>query len=267
MSIALFGASTLVLQHKEHVTSLLGLGTSDLVWSLGLSSIRSLSAAAVLLLQGYLIFKRANPLLKTQLQKSGKGLAIRTLPFQLKGVVCRFWKRQDAFHAGLNLAKMALIWVAVSMAVYRCQQECEPGAFVSLEQLLYRFQWYLRLFAAAAIMYGTVLALLSGMKSSASEQTPAADPDAASNSAQKAAQNSAQSGAQGDVTQPVVQPPVQSLWPDAVNEAAGLQGRLESVCGGHAAVLLRFGITPALLLLLCAWWLPQHPMLRRLHLG
>ena len=96
MSIALFGASTLVLQHKEHVASLLGLGTNDLVWSLGLSSIRSLSAAAVLLLQGNLIFQRANPLLKTQLQKSGKTLALRTLPVQLKGVGCRLWNRQDA---------------------------------------------------------------------------------------------------------------------------------------------------------------------------
>ena len=170
------------------------------------------------------------------------------------------------FHAGLNLAKLALIWVAVSMAVYRCQQECEPGAFISLEQHLYRFQWYLRLFAASAIMYGTVLALLSGMKRSSSEQTPAADPNAASDSAQNAAQSSAQSGAQGDVTQPVVKPPVQSLWPDAVCEAAGLQGRLDRICGGISC-LLRFGMTPAVLLLLCAWWLPQHPMLRRLHLG
>ena len=74
MSIALFGASTLVLQHKEHVTSLLGLGGSDLVYSLGLAGARSVTAAAVLLLQGILLFKRANPLQKQELHKSGATL-------------------------------------------------------------------------------------------------------------------------------------------------------------------------------------------------
>ncbi len=80
---------------------------------------------------------------------------------------------QHRHDAGLNLAKLALIWVAVSMAVYRCRQECEPGAFASIEQHVYRFQWYLRLFAASVIMYGTVLAALSGVKSSAAEHAPA----------------------------------------------------------------------------------------------
>ena len=71
MSIALFGASTLVLQHKEHVTSLLGLGARDLVFSLGFAGARSVTAAAILLLQGFLLFKRTNPLTKHELHNSG----------------------------------------------------------------------------------------------------------------------------------------------------------------------------------------------------
>lgn len=88
MSIALFGASTLVLQHKEHVTSLLGLAGSDLAFSLGFAGARSLSAAAVLLLQGFLLFKGPNPLSRQELQKSGASLTYSTLIYKetaLKG--------------------------------------------------------------------------------------------------------------------------------------------------------------------------------------
>lgn len=193
------------------------------------------------------------------------------------------------------------------MAVYRCRQECEPGAFASIEQHIYRFQWYLRLFAASVIMYGTVLAALSGVKSSAAEDAPAsastraagttqdgahvgrrqgsaqgnatASPSTnassstqngayrertqqASASAPAVAAGSPQSGGHGWRTQPMSTVKGQSLWPDAVCEAAGLQGRLQRIAGRHAAGVLRFVISPAVLVLLCAWWLPQHPMLR-----
>ena len=192
------------------------------------------------------------------------------------------------------------------MAVYRCQQECEPGAFANIEQHVYRFQWYLRLFAASVIMYGTVLAALSGIKSSAAEHAPAsASTNAASTTqdgahgeiregsahgsaiaspstnASSSTQNSAhgertqqasasapavaagspQNGAHGGRTQPMSTVKGQSLWPDAVCEAAGLQGRMQRVAGRHAAGMLRFVVSPAVLVLLCAWWLPQHPML------
>ena len=74
MSLALFGASTLVLQHKENVTSLLGLSTRDLVYSLGFAGARSVSAAAVLFLQGILLFKGTNPLHNRELHNSGAPL-------------------------------------------------------------------------------------------------------------------------------------------------------------------------------------------------
>lgn len=135
------------------------------------------------------------------------------------------------------------------MAVYRCQQECEPSTFLSLEQHLYRFQWYLRLFAAATIMYGTVLASLSGMKSSRAPHAPAAP---------------SSSNAQRESAQPAGAALVLSLWPDAVCEATGLQERMQHVLGDRAASMMRFVIGPAVLGLLCAWWLPQHPMLRRM---
>ena len=142
------------------------------------------------------------------------------------------------------------------MAIYRCQHECIPGTFVSLEQHLYRFQWYLRLFAAASIMYGTVLAALSGIKSSRATHAPGA------------ASRSASSGthAQGETAQPRPAGTAKglSLWPDAVCEAAGLQERMQSMLGDRATVLLRFVVGPAVLVLLFAWWLPQHPMLRRM---
>ena len=156
--------------------------------------------------------------------------------------------------AGLNLAKLALIWVALSMAVYRCKQECEPSTFLSMEQHLYRFQWYLRLFAAASVMYGTVLAALGGIKSSQALHAPAAASTHASSSAH----------AQGEAPQPAGTAKVLSLWPDAMCEAFGLQERMQRVLGGRAASLLRFVIGPAVLMLLCVWWLPQHPMLRRM---
>ena len=148
---------------------------------------------------------------------------------------------------------MALIWVAVSMAVYRCQQECEPSTFLSMEQHLYRFQWYLRLFAAATIMYGTVLAVLSGMQSTANPVAPAASSRAAQ-----------QSDVQGERAQPAAMAKPMSLWPDAVCEATGLQERMQGILGDRAAGMLRFVIGPAVLALLCAWWFPQHPMLRRM---
>ncbi len=156
-------------------------------------------------------------------------------------------------HAGLNLAKLALIWVAVSMAVYRCQQECAPSTFLGLEQHLYRFQWYLRLFAAATIMYGTVLAALSGIQSSTAPVAPAASSRAAP-----------QGSVQGERAQLAATAKPMNLWPDAVCEATGLQERMQGILGGRAAGVLRFVIGPAVLALLCAWWFPQHPMLRRM---
>ena len=138
------------------------------------------------------------------------------------------------------------------MAIYRCQQECDPSTFLGLEQHLYRFQWYLRLFAAASIMYGTVLAALSGMQSSAAPVAPAASSRAAP-----------QSHVQGERAQPAIAKPM-SLWPDAVCEATGLQQRMQGVVGDRAAGVLRFVIGPAVLALLCAWWFPQHPLLRRM---
>ena len=145
------------------------------------------------------------------------------------------------------------MWVAISMAIYRCQQECDPRTFISLEQHLYRFQWYLRLFAAASIMYGTVLAALGGMKRSGGA-APAALGKSAPDSAH----------AQPAGVQPAGAAKPLNLWPDAVCEAAGLQGRMQGILGDRAAGLLRFVIGPAVLLLLCAWWLPQHPILRRM---
>ena len=51
--------------------SLLGLGTHDFAYNLGFACSRSLSAAAVLLLQGHLLFKWTNPLLRRQLDTTG----------------------------------------------------------------------------------------------------------------------------------------------------------------------------------------------------
>ena len=156
--------------------------------------------------------------------------------------------------AGLNLAKLALIWVAVSMAIYRCKQECEPSIFLGMEQHLYRFQWYLRLFAAASVMYGTILAALGGIKSSRALHAPAAASTHAPSSAHTP----------GEAPQPAGTAKVLSLWPDAVCEATGLQECMQPVLGDRSASLLRFVIGPVVLVLLCAWWLPQHPMLRRM---
>ena len=170
------------------------------------------------------------------------------------------------------------------MAVYRCQQECAPSAFISLEQHLYRVQWYLRLFAAATVMYGTVMAGLSGTKTSTPEQVPAAPASSASPSVQgvpplsgpnsktaepvpAAASGGVQSAMEGDRMHAMSGGRPQSLWPDAVCEATGLRERMRSLCGDWAAGLLRFAVSPAVLLLMCAWWLPQHPVFQRLPFG
>lgn len=188
--------------------------------------------------------------------------------------------------AGLNLLKLALVWVAIGMAVYRCQQECAPSTFLSMEQHLYRVQWYLRLFAASAVMYGTVLAALQGSKSSAAaeEATPLsssapssrADSAPASFSAADSAaggapaSGSAATGTAGGApeemhagrTQSVNRPQVKVLWPDAVCEAVCLPERMASIFGDWGHGLLRFAVSPIVLVLLCAWWLPQHPAFR-----
>ena len=172
------------------------------------------------------------------------------------------------------------------MAVYRCQQECVPSTFLSMEQHLYRIQWYLRLFAASAVMYGTVLAALQGSKSSAAalDATPLSSSAPSRSAGSAPASCSAADIAAGTVpalgragidaacgapeemrasrTPPVNRPQVKALWPDAVCEAVGLPERMASIFGDWSGGLLRFAVSPIVFVLLCAWWLPQHPAFR-----
>ena len=188
--------------------------------------------------------------------------------------------------AGLNLLKLALVWVAISMAVYRCQQECVPSTFLSMEQHLYRVQWYLRLFAASSVMYGTVLAALQGSNSSIApeEATPlsssapnstagsapasrsAADSAADTAPASGSAANGTAGGAPQEMhagrTQSGNRPQVKTLWPDAVCEAVRLPERMAIIFWDWGQGVLRFAVSPIVFVLLCAWWLPQHPAFR-----
>ena len=201
----------------------------------------------------------------------------------LASLLCETKRPSDA---GLNLLKLVLVWVAISMAVYRCQQECVPSTFLSMEQHLYRVQWYLRLFAASAVLYGTVLATLQGSKSraAAQEATPlsstapnsgasstpascsAADSAAgtapASGSAAIGTAGGAPEGVHAGRTQSVNRPQVKALWPDAVCEAVCLPERMTSIFGDWGHGLLRFAVSPMVFVLLCAWLLPQHPAFR-----
>ena len=45
-------------------------------------------------------------------------------------------------------------------------------------------------------------------------------------------------------------------------EAVHLPERMASIFGDWGNGLLRFAVNPIVLVLLCAWWLPQHPAFR-----
>ncbi|CAL8468398.1 g7938 [Coccomyxa elongata] len=111
MALALYGASALVLQHREQVTSLLGKPKEVVATSLLRSAVQTLSAALFLIYYVELSFRSRNLLAK------------------------QHWR-----DLGLWATKLGFIVLSTHMLAYRCQQECDPRLFHTFREHFYRTQ-------------------------------------------------------------------------------------------------------------------------------
>lgn len=184
MALALYGASALVLQHREQFSSVLGKPKEFVATTLLRSAVQTLSAALFLIYYVELSFRSRNLLAKQHWRDlGGLGFWIKhSQPFVLlpKTMIegdewhctcntltglpcgCTLLNGGGCCCTGLWATKLGFIVLSTHMLVYRCQQECDPRLFHTFEEHFYRTQWYVRLFAAAAATSNILLAGLLG---------------------------------------------------------------------------------------------------------
>ena len=87
MAVALFGASALALQHKEHVTSFLGRPREQVAGALLWDAVPTLSAALFLVFYAELSFRSRNLLSRSHHRDLGRASKIVTLSRKLSWVL------------------------------------------------------------------------------------------------------------------------------------------------------------------------------------
>lgn len=241
----------MALQHKEKVISLLGKPRDSVLTSLAFCATQTLSAALFLVYYGELTLRSRNILAKGQWRDLGVLFGRSWLQ-----LVCGSMKLQSHLKrnilnglfdcSGLWATKLGFIVLSAYMLAFRCQQECDPGLFHAFEQHFYRVQWYIRLFASAAATSNIAMAALLGTWGLIFE---------------------ADSGLQEEQGSHPIK--LLGAIPSSVAEATGLRENLLQMRSTAAAALvgcINGVICPAILIFgLWALWLPQLPLLQRLH--